>query len=79
MATPKGKVLARRLTASVRNGHGLLVTGPNGSGAPLGSVAALRHCAAYLVDVRQSSRSMRRQNLPGGTSSSTFFFWEQSG
>lgn len=33
VATPKGKVLARRLSAAVRPGEGLLVTGPNGSGA----------------------------------------------
>lgn len=35
VATPKGKVLARRLTAAVPFDEGLLVTGPNGSGALL--------------------------------------------
>ena len=33
VATPAGRVLARRLTLAVRRGRGLLVTGPNGSGA----------------------------------------------
>ena len=33
VATPRGKVLARRLTAAVPFDEGLLVTGPNGSGA----------------------------------------------
>lgn len=33
VATPAGRVLARRLTLTVRPGQGLLFTGPNGSGA----------------------------------------------
>jgi ABC-type uncharacterized transport system fused permease/ATPase subunit len=35
VATPRGKLLARRLTAAVPFDEGLLVTGPNGSGTLL--------------------------------------------
>lgn len=41
VATPKGKVLARRLSLAVRRGEGLLVTGPNGSGAPASPTCCL--------------------------------------
>ena len=42
VATPRGKVLARRLTVAVPFDEGLLVTGPNGSGALPPLVLAVR-------------------------------------
>jgi hypothetical protein len=46
VATPRGKVLARRLTAAVPFDEGLLVTGPNGSGA-LPLIIECKPCATF--------------------------------